>query len=556
MSTVFKEFQKTCELAAEKAFLHIPLTAAQQYSSTAIDYSYAQAMIKVLEAKQEYQRCGLLSGQRIVLALENRPEFFFNWLALNSLGCSVVPVNTEMPANEISYFLAHSEAVAIVCLPEKMDLLADAITELKAEMRAEQSAEPAPVLVASNDLQSLPELSGTAVSDDSSADKDKECALLYTSGSTGRPKACILSNAYFMAFGDWYKHLDGLGAIEWGKERLLTPLPLGHMNAMAVSSTAMIMNAGCIIQLDRFHPSTWWQSVRESKATMLHYLGVLPAILLQLPEEPTDDLNGQVKFGFGAGVNPKHHAPFQERFGFPLIESWAMTECGAGGCITANKEPRHVGESCFGRPTDAVEYQLIDEQGSIVEPGTPGELRVRSAFENKQQDFFSGYFKDPKATQEAWKDGWLNTGDVVMQHEDGCLHFVDRRKNVIRRSGENIAALEVEAILSLDDCIQEGLVAAVPDELRGDEVAACIVLHEGYEADQATAEAIVERCLAQLAYFKAPGYIAFCDVLPKTASNKPKRADVKILARQRVADGECFDTRDLKKNPKQSISSS
>jgi len=551
LSTVFKEFQKTCELAAKNAFLHIPLTAAQQYSSTAIDYSYEQAMVKVLDARQEYQRSGLLNGQRVVLALENRPEFFFNWLALNSLGCSAVPVNTEMPANEISYFLEHSEAVAVVCLPEKMGLLADAITEMRAELQH------TPVLVASNNLRNLPELSDNLASIDSDSVIDSasetECALLYTSGSTGRPKACILSNAYFMAFGEWYKNLDGLGAIEWGKERLLTPLPLGHMNAMAVSSTAMIMNAGCIIQLDRFHPSSWWQSVRESKATMLHYLGVLPAILLQLPEAPADDFSGQIKFGFGAGVNPKHHAPFQQRFGFPLIESWAMTECGAGGCITANKAPRHVGESCFGRPDESVEYQLIDEQGSVVEPGIPGELRVRSASSNKQQGFFTGYFKDPDATHEAWKDGWLNTGDVVVQHEEGCLHFVDRRKNVIRRSGENIAALEVEAVLSLDDCIQEGLVAAVPDELRGDEVAACVVLHEGYAADQATAQAIVERCLAQLAYFKAPGYVAFCDALPKTASNKPKRADVKILARQRVADGECVDTRGMKKNYKKSV---
>lgn len=535
MSTVFDEFERTHQLAAERPFLHIPAIAAQAYSDHGIDLSYGEAYSKVCSCRDKYAALGLGHGQRVALLLENRAEFFVHWLALNSLGCSVVPINGEMPAEEIRYFLDHSESVAVVSIPEKLKLLERSVSGI---------SEP-PLIVAYDNIEDLPAFAGQNEPGEPNA--NSECALLYTSGSTGKPKACILSNEYFTAFGDWYRDLGGLGQIEWGKERLLTPLPLGHMNAMAVSSTAMIMNAGCIVQLDRFHPGSWWQSVRESKATILHYLGVLPAILLQLPENELDDLSGQIKFGFGAGVNPKHHAPFEQRFGFPLIESWAMTECGAGGCVTANKEPRHVGTSCFGKPDDSVEYQLIDEQGREVSPGNPGELRVRAAGANPRRAFFSGYFKNPEATEEIWQDGWLNTGDVVRQSEDGSLHFVDRRKNVIRRSGENIAALEVEAALSLNPAIAEALVSAVPDEMRGDEVAACVIPAPGETIGEALAHAIVHDCLERLAYFKAPGYVLFVDELPKTASNKPKRADVKKLAKEGVAVGKAIDTRALKK---------
>ena len=198
-----------------------------------------------------------------------------------------------------------------------------------------------------------------------------ECALLYTSGSTGKPKGCVLDNDYFIQQGLWYRSLDGHISLQEGAERLLTPLPLSHMNAMSVSTIVMLMTGGCLIQLDRFHPSTWWRSVRDSQATALHYLGVLPAILLALPEDEADDFSDQIRFGFGAGVNPAHHARFEKRFGFPLIEAWAMTECGAGGAIIANNEPRHVGQCCFGKPLPIIEWQLVDEAKQPVYKGVP-----------------------------------------------------------------------------------------------------------------------------------------------------------------------------------------
>lgn len=535
VASVFEEFSITASKAADNAFLHIPARACQHYSDAAIDLTYDEALQEVTALAQQYRAAGYGGGQRIALVLENRAQFFLHWFALNSLGCSVLPISSEAQPTEIAYFLEHAAAVLIVALPETAAALESARALL---------ANP-PAMLTCDEMDSLPDAPVPATGTAPTA--DTECALLYTSGSTGKPKGCILSNEYFISCGRWYTGLGGLVSLQPGQERLLTPLPLGHMNAMAVSTMAMVMSAGCIIQLDRFHPTSWWQSVRESNASVVHYLGVLPALLLELAPTPDDDCSGQIRFGFGAGVNPKHQARFEQRFGFPLIEAWAMTESGCAGCIIANHEPRHVGSCCFGKPPAELEIQLVDEQRQPVASGEPGELRVRRRGDDPRAGFFSGYLHNPQATAAAWQDGWLNTGDIVRQSADGSLHFVDRRKNVIRRSGENISALEVEAVLSLQAMVLEALVTPVPDDIRGDEVAACVVLQAGIADTQETAVALLQHCSDNLAYYKAPGYVLFCTELPKTASNKPRRGDVKVMARERVSSGACYDLRHLKK---------
>jgi len=512
--------------------LYIPSSACAHYSDAPIALTYRMLKAAV-DAQTDIWAATGITG-RVALVLENRPAFFIHWLALNALGISVIPLNHEMPDEEFPYYLEHGEAHAVVVLREHYDRLID-ISRLMSTS----------VTVVADDAVAEHAF-GTACSP-IDADPARECALLYTSGSTGKPKACVLSNDYFIQQGRWYRALDGHISLREGQERLLTPLPLSHMNAMSVSTMAMFMTGGCLIQLDRFHPTTWWQSVRESQATALHYLGVLPAILLALPACDSDDLSNQVRFGFGAGVNPAHHERFEQRFGFPLIEAWAMTECGAGGAIIANREPRHVGQCCFGKPGPDVEWQLVDEQKAIVPAGTPGELRVRAHGTDPRKGYFSGYLKNPEATAEIWLEGWLNTGDVAVELEDGSLAFVDRRKNIIRRSGENISALEVEAALGDHIAIEAAVATPVPDEMRGDEVAVCIVLKKGYPDNDDTAMNIQAHALNKLIYFKAPGWLVFCDTLPVTASNKPKRGDIKVLARDSVVAGKAVDLRHLKK---------
>jgi acyl-CoA synthetase (AMP-forming)/AMP-acid ligase II len=324
-----------------------------------------------------------------------------------------------------------------------------------------------------------------------------------------------------------------------GAERMLTPLPLFHMNALAYSAMAMLMTGGCLIPLDRFHPRSWWRTVRESGATVVHYLGVMPAILMADPAS-AEDWAHSVRFGFGAGVDGKLHAPFEQRFGFPLIEAWAMTETGAGAVVAASEEPRHIGTYCFGRPGAAVETRIVSD-----DDGEQGELQVRHAGPDPRLGFFREYLKDPDATEEAWADGWFHTGDVVRRGPDGSLHFVDRRKNVIRRSGENIAAVEVESALRQHPAVTAVAVAPTADAVRGEEVFACIVVN--CEPSALLAGEITAWCVERLAYYKAPGYIAFVPDLPLTSTQKIQRGELRNLVAALVMTA--HDTRGLKRRP-------
>jgi len=534
MATVYELFRDSAARFRDRPLLHIPADACRAYAEGAVDLTFGAMLRRVEGEMARYRRAGYGPGHRVALALENRPDFFVHWLALNGLGVSVVPLNVELPGDEMAYILGHSEVCLVLACPEYRN-----------DIRAAVSAGGLAVPVLAADDPEAP-AGPREPARNAACDADSECAVLYTSGSTGKPRGCVLSNEYFFVCGDWYRSRGGLCALEEGAERLLTPLPLVHMNAMACSSMAMILSGGCLVQLDRFHPRNWWRTVRESGATIVHYLGVMPAMLLGFPERP-DDRDHRVKFGFGAGVNARHHAPFEKRFGFPLIEAWAMTESGCAGATVANREPRHVGTSCIGRPGAEIEVRLVDAAGREVGSGEPGELLVRAGGENPRRGFFSAYLKDPEATAAAWKRGYLNTGDVVREGEDGQLHFVDRRKNMIRRSGENISALEVETALSESPLVAQAAVAPVPDEVRGDEVMAAIIPVRKTAADDEVANRIFRHCYETLAYYKTPGYIGFVDALPVTASQKPRRAELKALCRELVEQGRCFDLRALKR---------
>lgn len=533
--TVFEAFAARARQQPAAGFLCVEAVSAQSYGIAARDWRYGEALARIETLRQRYAAAGYGHGHRAGLLLENRPDFFWHWFALNALGVSVVPINAEMRAAELGYLLAHSEACLVIALADRLD-----------DLRRAAPPGQMPVLLAPEHDGDVPPAPVAPPKAGETIGRDSECALLYTSGTTGRPKGCVLSNDYFLLAGQWYATIGGLCTLHEGQERLITPLPLTHMNAMAYSAMAMLTTGGCLVQLDRFHPASWWQSVRESRATVAHYLGVMPALLLGAPPSAADREHA-VRFGFGAGVDRRQQPVFEERFGFPLLEAWAMTETGAGAVVIANREPRHVGQSCFGRAEAAVQWRLVDEAGADVPVGEPGELLVRAAGADPRRGFFTEYLKDAEATTEAWAGGWFHTGDLVRADTDGHLYFVDRRKNVIRRSGENISAVEVESVLAQHPAVRAVAVAAVPDELRGDEVLACVVLREPADDWGALAAELTRHALAQLAYYKAPGYVAFVDTLPLTLSQKVQRAQLKALAAALPGQPQCIDTRALKK---------
>ena len=518
-ATVYEKFCETARAHPDRPFLNVIPITAKAYNIDAGEISYNALYSRVEKRKERYAEKKYSKGRRVGLLLENRPVFFEHWFALNGLGVSVVPINPDLRISELSYVLDHSEQCLCVAIEGRHAELKQACPDL--------------IVIGPDDMP--PAAPANCVVE------DDEAALLYTSGTTAQPKGCVLSNEYYLMCGDWYYSVDGLCALSGDGERMLTPLPLFHMNAMACSVMGMISVGGCLSVLDRFHPSTWWQDVRDARASIIHYLGVMPAILMNMPESRNDKAN-TVRFGFGAGVDRALHAPFEERFGFPLIEAWAMTETGNGAVVAASQEPRHVGTNCFGKPASSVDARIVDASDEDVARGEEGELLVRHAGSNSQKGFFTRYLKNPEATAQAWAGGWFHTGDVVRENPDGTLVFIDRKKNVIRRSGENIAAVEVESILNKHPAVDASAVAAVPDPLRGDEVFACIV-----KSADISAEELMKWCLAQLAYYKAPGYVAFVDALPVTATNKLNRGKLADLVRELHGTGDALDTRYLKK---------
>jgi len=533
--TIFEAFRHSARARPDNEFLFIPASATGGWADRRLVYTYAAAAQEMERLRQRYEAAGIGAGHRVALLLENRDVFFFHWLALNALGASIVPINPDYRVEELSYLFAHSEAVLAVSLPHRM---ADLVRATEAAGRA------IPVIDAASVASGVPRVARAPGG--RGAARECEAALLYTSGTTGRPKGCIISNDYCLRLADWYMSEGGYVRFEPGKTRILTPLPMFHMNALCCSSMAMIASAGCIVQLDRFHPKSWWQDVAESRATIVHYLGVMPAILLQLPAGEWDTKH-DVACGFGSNVEPEHHLAFEKRYGFPLVEGWAMTESGAGGVVMASREPRHIGTRCFGKVPDRLKLRIVDDADRDVPDGDPGEMILQASGPDPRRGFFSGYLKDEAATAEAWRGGWWHTGDVVRKGGDGSLHFVDRKKNVIRRSGENIAALEVEGVLQRHPAIGQVGVTSVPDNVRGEEVIACVVLKPGGAPDRSTAESIVRWSLERLAYYKAPGWVSFVEALPLTPTLKIQRADLKRTGESLIGRPATFDARPMKK---------
>ena len=519
----------------DATFLLAPAAAELAYAPDGFAYRYGEALAHIEALRAAYAAAGYGHGACVALLLENRPEFFWHWLALNALGVAIMPINPELRREDLAYQLAVAEPHLAVALPETHALIAKAWGG-KARFIAPDDAPPAC-------RRKVTRQTGTL---------DDPCALLFTSGTTAKPKCCVLSNDYFLRIANWYVAQGGVASMKDGAEIVLTPLPMFHMNALGCTVVGMILNGGAVVPIDRFHARRWWRTVKDSKATVIHYLGVMPAILLRLEREAIDT-GHKVRFGFGAGVDPRHQETFEQRFGFPLIEAWAMTETGAGAVTSTAAGPRHVGQRCIGRPAPGMEYRIVDNEGVDVTRGMAGELLVRQEGESRV-GFFTEYLKDPATTAEAWAGGWFHTGDVVTEGPDSSLFFVDRKKNIVRRSGENIAVIEVEGVLANLDGITSVAVAPVPDEVRGEEVFALIVPSAmPHDASSATtlAEQIARACAERLAYYKVPGHIAFAPAIPITATQKLQRGTIKTIAVQALGAPGTIDLRAFKANLRQ-----
>ena len=500
--TIFKSFEDICRKTPSAPFLISP--SRNQKGMTT--FSYQETFEKANKISTIFLDNGYGNNLRVATLLGSTPAHYIVKLALNKIGVSVVPINPDYSPDETAYLLADSGSVLAICAEHYMK-------QLKTAIAYKDLSVPIVTYDEIETIQTLKPLSDLGAQ----VHGKTEASLLYTSGTTGRPKGCILSHEYELMCGEVYANIGAPISLSFGKDKILNPLPSYHINAGIVTFFAAMLTGNSLIQPERFSISSWWEDINETEATIFHYLGVIIAVLLS-DQSATKASLGKLRVGFGAGVEPALHQEFETRFGIPLIECWGMTEmCRV---LYNNEEPRQIHTRAMGRPREDLEVKVVDESDQEVEIGMPGEMVVRHSEKTPRAGAFSGYLNKEKETEEAWKNGWFHTGDTVTMDETGMLYFVDRAKNIIRRAGENIAAAEVENCLFEIEFVSKIACIAVKDDIREEEVMACVVLEDGKKESKEVAEILFNHALEKMAYFKTPGYILFMDDLPVTGTQK------------------------------------
>lgn len=532
--TLYQTLRRTAAKWGDRAAYGVPAMPGRAYHPRGREFSWAETLAETQTLIAVYARCGYGLGHRIAFLFSQRPEFLFHYYALNALGCSVVLLNPDYRRDEIRYVIEHSDACLAVANAARLEDVAAVCGALE---------RPVPVVALEDFPPRLPEPPRCA---GGTPDGTSEAALLYTSGTTGRPKGCILTNEYFHSWGTWYASRGGVIALREGEERMYNPLPLHHANCLGISFSGMLVTGGALFFPDRFHGSTWWQDLVDCRITAVHYQGVIPNVLLKLPPCP-EERRHQLRFGLGAGIDASQHAECERRFGFPLVEMWAMSE--TGRFITDNVEPRRIETRAIGRAAPGFEARAVDRNDAEVPDGQPGELVVRHNAAAPRKGFFSGYLKNAEATQEAWRNGWFHSGDLVTRDADGMFYFVDRIKNIIRRSGENIAAAEIEECLVIHPKVKQAAVLAVADAMREEEVMVCIVPRAGAAGGADLARELFAWCRQRLAYFKVPGWWLFRPELPVTTSQRVHKIQIFPAGVDPREEPGAIDLRAMKKAP-------
>lgn len=534
-STVYELFTQTADRAGDRAMLCYPPTEGRGYCEEGLEVSYSDARARIDALAERYQAAGYRAGHRVALAAGNMPDHFWHYLALNAIGATAVTLNPDYRASEMAFGIKFPESSLVVAAPRCAAIVREAVATLDA---------PVPVFDLSDPDAPIPPPGRGP--HDAPADPSARIALIiFTSGTTSRPKGCMISNASCLAAGESYGDAGGAVSFRDGGDRLYIPLPAFHMNVSVFTLTSLIKKGNCLIMQDRFRASQWWKDLVAARATCFHYLGIIPPLLVNAPEQPEEKLH-QIRYGYGAGIEPAVRDAFEARFGISLVEAWGMTE--TSRAIMNNDEPRSREARAFGRPRPPWEVRIVDDNDEDKPFGTPGELIVRAAGPDPRHGFFSGYVNQSDQTEEAWRGGWFHTGDICRQDADGMLYFVDRKKNIIRRSGENIAAAEIEDALIELDAVNAVAVLAVEDEMHDEEIMACIVSPAGRSITRETAVVIQRELVGRLGAAKLPAWIAFRDALPITGTQKVQKGSLFPDGTDPRKDPGSFDLREEKRS--------
>ncbi|HEV8204351.1 MAG TPA: long-chain-fatty-acid--CoA ligase [Pyrinomonadaceae bacterium] len=489
------------EAAPDKPFI---FSEADKRQFTHKEFEAAvQRTARMLEAH------GVTMGDVVSLLLPNSVEYVIAYFACWQIGALAGPINSLLKSQEIAYVISNSEAKALLVNSEFLpvvETIRDELPSLQAVIKFDNEAD------ATSEFTQGGEPSAAL-------DCDHEAIIIYTSGTTGKPKGCLLTHGNVIAnarqISSWLRFTE--------KDRLLTIMPLFHMNAVSVTTMSALYAGGSSVVSAKFSASRFWHIISDYQITSFGSVATMLSMLLSTYPDgvPADLKTDQLRFAMcgSAPVPAEVLRRFEERFNCLVIEGYGLSESTCRSTFNPPDRRRRPG-SC-GVPIGN-EMSVVDEEDREVPNGELGEIVLRG------ENILKGYYKNDAANATAFRNGWFHTGDIGYRDEDGFYFIVDRKSDMIIRGGENIYPREIDEVLYQHPAIAAAAAVGVPDALYGEEVAAVVVLKPGANA---TGQEVIDFCKARLADFKCPKTVHFVEDIPKGPTGKLlKRELAKMLS--------------------------
>jgi len=465
-------------------------------------WTWSETLALTQRAANGLQQMGVKKGDHVLSWQPNNREAMLTWFALNYLGAVYVPVNTAYKGNLLQHVVQLSDATLMVChadlAPRLNDIDAGALTDViitNGEASLDkQTCHPSTMLLPAEGLTAMPDV----------VEPWDSQYIIFTSGTTGPSKAVLSSYAQGYSMGpEAHDYMDG-------DERTLVNLPMFHVGATVFVVIALATGGSCFLDT-HFKTDEFWDTVRKYETTTTCLLGAMLPFLMKLPPSNRDQEH-TLRKAVCVPWNEEAMA-LGRRFGIDLRTTFNMTEVSSP--MVSDPYPLKAG-TC-GKVRQGVEARVVDGNDCEVAPGETGELILRT---DRTWAMNHGYYKNPEATAEAWRNGWFHTGDAFNYDENGYFYFVDRIKDAIRRRGENISSFEVEAEITAFDDAGEAAAIPVPSELGEDDVMVVVAPAPGKSLDPLSLFQFLE---PRMAHFMLPRYIRIVDELPKTPTQKVQK---------------------------------
>lgn len=468
------------------------------------EWTFAQTLAEAQQVAHGLAELGVGPGDHVFSWLPNGPEALRTWLGINYLGAVFVPANLSYKGGLLEHVVQLSDAKVGVVHKDLIARLADVdCGSLKHVIVV--GGVPSPVEGLTFHDQAMLHAASLVHSPGESLEPWSPMVIIFTSGTTGPSKAVLCSYAHM-----WTFYHDAMPHIVGRKERLLVNFPIFHSGGLGLLY-GQLSNGGSAVISGAFKTSQFWDVIRQHNVTTTGLLGAMVPFLLSEPPSPSD--RGHALRAVNAVPYTPDVRSFGDRFGVDVVTAYSMTEL--ANPIQSELNPAKYGVA--GRLRSGQHIRIVDENDIEVGIGEVGEAIVRC---DLPWVMFTEYYKNPQATGEAWRNGWFHTGDLMRRDADGDFFFVDRKKDALRRRGENVSAFEVEREIRSFPGVMDTAVVAVKSEQSEDDILACIAPVDGAEIDL---QALVAYLVPRMPYYMVPRYFRSMATLPRTPTEKVQK---------------------------------